>query len=60
MVDNMTHNVYGFDKNGKQVFQMGTMGSDKEQFYLPNGLFVDDKGEVLVTDTVNQRIGLYY
>jgi hypothetical protein len=56
----MTHNVYGFDKNGKQVYQFGTMGADKEQFYLPNGLFVDDKGEVFITDTVNQRVGLYY
>jgi len=60
MVDNMTHNVYGFDKSGKQVYQFGAMGADKEQFYLPNGLFVDDKGEVFVTDTVNQRVGLYY
>ncbi|NHM29946.1 6-bladed beta-propeller [Neobacillus terrae] len=60
MVDNMTHFVYGFDKNGKQVFQFGGLGSDKEQFYLPNGLFVDDKGEVFITDTVNQRIALYY
>lgn len=60
MVDNMTHFVYGFDKNGKQVFQFGGIGSDKGQFYLPNGLFVDDKGEVFITDTVNARVGLYY
>lgn len=60
MVDNMTHYVYGFDKNGKQVFQFGGLGADKDQFYLPNGLFIDGKGEVFITDTVNQRIGLYY
>jgi DNA-binding beta-propeller fold protein YncE len=60
MVDNMTHYVYGFDKNGKQVFQFGGIGSDKGQFYLPNGLFVDDKGEIFITDTVNARVGLYY
>lgn len=60
MVDNMTHFVYGFDKDGKQVFQFGGLGSDKEQFYLPNGLFVDDRGEVFITDTVNQRIAFYY
>lgn len=60
MVDNMTHYVYGFDKKGKQVFQFGGIGADKDQFYLPNGLYVDDKGEVFITDTVNQRIGLYY
>lgn len=60
MVDNMTHYVYGFDKNGKQVFQFGGIGADKDQFYLPNGLFVDDKGEILITDTVNERVALYY
>jgi DNA-binding beta-propeller fold protein YncE len=60
MVDNMTHFVHGFDKDGKQVYQFGGLGSDKEQFYLPNGLFVDEKGEIFITDTVNQRIALYY
>lgn len=59
MVDNMTHYVYGFDKNGKQKFQFGGLGSDKNQFYLPNGLFVDSKGEVFITDTVNKRIAQY-
>lgn len=60
MVDNMTHFVYGFDKEGNQIFQFGGLGSDKEQFYLPNGLFVDEKGEIFITDTVNQRVALYY
>ena len=60
MVDNMTHFVYGFDKNGKQVYQFGGLGNEKDQFYLPNGLFVDEKGEILITDTVNQRVALYY
>jgi sugar lactone lactonase YvrE len=59
MVDNMTHFVYGFDKDGKQKFQFGGMGSDNNQFYLPNGLFVDSKGKVFITDTVNQRIAQY-
>jgi DNA-binding beta-propeller fold protein YncE len=59
MVDNMTHYVYGFNKNGKQIFEFGGLGSDKDQFYLPNGLFVDNKGEVLITDTVNRRVAFY-
>jgi DNA-binding beta-propeller fold protein YncE len=59
MVDNMTHYVYGFNKNGKQIFEFGGLGSDKDQFYLPNGMFVDSKGEVLITDTVNKRIAFY-
>lgn len=60
MVDNMTHYAYGFDKKGKQVFQFGGIGADKDQFYLPNGMFVDDKGEIFITDTVNRRIAVYY
>lgn len=59
MVDNMTHYVYGFDKNGKQVFQFGGLGADKDQFYLPNGLFVGNNGEIYITDTVNQRVAFY-
>lgn len=59
MVDNMTHYVYGFDKNGNQKFQFGGIGSDNDQFYLPNGLFVDNNGEVFITDTVNERIAVY-
>lgn len=60
IVDNMTHYVTGFDQKGKQVFQFGGIGSDKGQFYLPNGLFIDEKGEIFITDTVNGRVGLYY
>jgi DNA-binding beta-propeller fold protein YncE len=60
MVDNMTHFVYGFDgKTGKQKFQFGGIGSDNNQFYLPNGLFVDSQGEVFITDTVNERVAQY-
>jgi sugar lactone lactonase YvrE len=59
MVDNLTHYVYGFDQNGKQKFQFGGIGSDNNQFYLPNGLFVDSNGEVFITDTVNKRIATY-
>jgi sugar lactone lactonase YvrE len=59
MVDNMTHFVYGFDNKGKQKFQFGGIGSDNNQFYLPNGLFVDSKGKVFITDTINERIAVY-
>lgn len=59
-VDSMTHYVYGYDQKGNQLYQFGGLGSDREQFYLPNGLFVDDKGEIFITDTVNARVAVYY
>ena len=60
MVDNMTHFVYGFDEKGENIFQFGGMGSENEQFYLPNGLFLDEKRQLYVTDTFNQRVAIYY
>jgi DNA-binding beta-propeller fold protein YncE len=60
VVNNLTHNVYGFDKDGKKLFEFGGMGDQNEQFYLPNGLFIDENDQVFVTDTLNQRVALYY
>jgi DNA-binding beta-propeller fold protein YncE len=60
VVNNLTHYVYGFDTEGKKVFEFGGMGDQNEQFYLPNGLFVDENDQVYITDTLNQRIGVYY
>jgi hypothetical protein len=52
--------VYGFNEKGEKVFEFGGMGDANEQFYLPNGLFVDDNDQVYITDTLNQRIAVYY
>lgn len=59
VVSNLTHVVYGFDKDGKKVFQMGEMGEQNGQFYLPNGLFVDENDNVFITDTVNLRVQVF-
>lgn len=60
VVNNLTHYVYGFDKEGNKVFEFGGMGADNEQFYLPNGLVVDENDQLYITDTLNQRIAVYY
>lgn len=60
VVSNITHNVYVFDKDGNQETVFGGMGTEDNQFYLPNGLFIDDRGTVYVTDTVNQRVTVLY
>jgi DNA-binding beta-propeller fold protein YncE len=56
IVNSLSHNIYAFDKNGKREFEIGGMGSDKDKLYLPNGLFIDDRDTLFVTDTVNQRV----
>ncbi|WP_083436771.1 6-bladed beta-propeller [Thermincola ferriacetica] len=59
VVSNLTHFVHGFDREGNQVFTFGGNGSANDQFSLPNGLFITENDEVLITDTVNQRIAVY-
>jgi len=58
-VSNLTHRIYGFDKDGKQVFSIGGYGEGEKQFSLPNGMFVDDRGRIYVTDTTNQRVAVF-
>lgn len=60
VVNNLTHYIYAFDKEGKKAFQFGGIGDQNEQFYLPNGLFIDDTDHVYITDTLNQRVAVYY
>jgi DNA-binding beta-propeller fold protein YncE len=59
VVNNLTHFVYGFNEKGEKVFEFGGMGDANEQFYLPNGLFVDQDDQVYITDTLNQRVVVY-
>lgn len=60
VVNNLSHTIYGFNEKGEQVFTFGSMGDQNEQFYLPNGLYIDDNDRVYITDTLNQRVVLYY
>jgi DNA-binding beta-propeller fold protein YncE len=59
VVNNLSHCVYAFDKNGKELYELGGMGSENGKLYLPNGLFVDDRDNLLVTDTINQRVSIF-
>lgn len=60
VVNNLTHYVYAFNSDGTKAFQFGGMGDQNEQFYLPNGLFIDDSDHVYITDTLNQRVAVYF
>jgi DNA-binding beta-propeller fold protein YncE len=59
VVSNLTHIVYAFDKEGNQISQFGGMGEGPGDLYLPNGLFIDEKDTIYVTDTLNQRISIF-
>lgn len=59
VVSNLTHMVYGFTKEGEQMFVFGSMGEANGQFGLPNGLFIDERGNVYITDTLNLRVSVF-
>lgn len=58
-VSNLTHYIYVFDKTGKQIYVFGGQGDMDKQFSLPNGLFIDDRDQIYITDTTNQRISVW-
>jgi DNA-binding beta-propeller fold protein YncE len=60
VVNNLSHNIIGFDKDGNQKYELGGMGTENNQLYLPNGLFIDNRDALLVTDTINQRVSIFY
>ncbi|MDI6912779.1 MAG: SMP-30/gluconolactonase/LRE family protein [Desulfitobacteriaceae bacterium] len=59
VVSNLTGKVIGFNMKGEPVVSFGSMGSNDDQFQLPNGLTIDDQGRIYVTDTVNGRLAVY-
>lgn len=59
VVSNLTHIVHAFDKDGKELQKFGGIGQGPGQLYLPNGLFIDDRDTIYVTDTLNQRVSTY-
>ncbi|MFZ3102434.1 MAG: 6-bladed beta-propeller [Desulfitobacteriaceae bacterium] len=59
LVSNLTHFIYGFDKDGKKLFTFGGSGESNTQFSLPNGLFIDKNDTIYITDSANQRVAVY-
>lgn len=58
-VSGLTNLVHGLTPEGKPLFTFGGVGAADNQFYLPNGLFIDDQGRIYVTDTANSRVAVY-
>ena len=59
VVSNMSHSVHVFDKEGKEIFSFGKQGDRQDEFMHPNGVFVDRRGRLLITDSIGGRIAVY-
>ncbi|BCR03992.1 hypothetical protein DESUT3_10610 [Desulfuromonas versatilis] len=54
--DTAAHQVVAFDLAGIERFRIGTRGSAWGEFNFPTDLFVDNRGQVFVTDSLNWRV----
>ncbi|MCW3491324.1 6-bladed beta-propeller [Dethiobacter alkaliphilus] len=59
VVSNMSHTIHAFDKEGNELFQFGGQGERTNEFMHPNGLTIDRRGRMLITDTIGARIAVY-
>lgn len=61
VANNISSHAHAFDitKKDKEVYSFGQIGPEDGNFGLPNGLFVDDRGRVYITDTQNDRVVVF-
>ena len=45
-----------FDRDGNLLLFFGEEGMDYGQFWLPSGIFIDNKNTIFVADTYNGRV----
>ncbi|EEG77724.1 6-bladed beta-propeller [Dethiobacter alkaliphilus] len=59
VVSNLSHTIHAFHKDGTEDFAFGSQGDAQNQFMHPNGLFIDGRGRMLITDTIGARVAVY-
>lgn len=59
VASNLTHQIFAYGKDGKEVFNFGKQGEGQNEFMHPNGMMVDSRGRMLITDTVGGRVAVY-
>ncbi|WML24883.1 6-bladed beta-propeller [Neobacillus sp. OS1-33] len=59
MTDIKTNKAYVFDLNGKLLLEVGKPGTKDGELNSPNGITVDDEGNIYIVDTANQRVEIF-
>ena len=54
------HCVIVFSPSGEKLRSFGSRGSGPGQFHHPRGVAVDAEGNILVTDTMNNRVEMFF
>ncbi len=58
-VANRTGEILILNRAGKLLAKIGEPGSEPGMFSYPNGIVVDDRGRVIVSDSGNQRVQVF-
>jgi DNA-binding beta-propeller fold protein YncE len=56
LTDTNNHRLRAFTANGMFIEKWGEQGAENGQFYYPQGVAVNSKGEVIIADAGNHRI----
>jgi DNA-binding beta-propeller fold protein YncE len=58
-VDALFDNVQVFDKDGRLLMAFGDHGTGYGGFWLPAGLYIDDRDRIYVSDSSNRRVQIF-
>ena len=59
VTDRQFENVQIFGPDGRILMAFGREGSAAGEFWLPAGVFVDDRNRIYVADSYNKRIQIF-
>lgn len=59
VVDSQAHAVFAYGLDGKFKFQFGRRGTDPGQFNFPTCAVADNRGHLMISDTMNCRIQVF-
>jgi DNA-binding beta-propeller fold protein YncE len=58
VASNLTHELLVYGRDGELLYRYGRIGGGEGEFFLPNGLAMDNLGNLFVVDTGNSRVAV--
>ena len=57
--DSLRNTIQVFDRQGRLLLIFGKIGTDRGEFNIPAGLFIDKKNRLYVADSYNYRVQMF-
>ncbi|MDH5400339.1 MAG: 6-bladed beta-propeller, partial [Cyclobacteriaceae bacterium] len=59
VVDVLFHTVQIFDPAGNFLYNFGEQGRGDGQFWMPSGIYIDEKDFIYIADSYNARVQIF-